>query len=168
MQSCVHSFFFFFARPTDPPSREGGRWETKHFMILWGWPKPIENRPFSHPAWFDWHFASCDGIQDSLGFWIPCRGFRIPATGFQPLVGFQIFFQLYSGFQSPGYRIPQQKLPGSRNTDSFTWVETLLSMQQVVLTMHWERARLGSGRTDAVVCHTSVLPFIWPRNILYF
>ena len=33
MQSCVHSFFFlFFARPTDPPSREGGRWETKHFM----------------------------------------------------------------------------------------------------------------------------------------
>ena len=24
--------FFFFARPTDPPSREGGRWETKHFM----------------------------------------------------------------------------------------------------------------------------------------
>jgi len=23
---------FFFARPTDPPSREGGRWEAKHFM----------------------------------------------------------------------------------------------------------------------------------------
>ena len=32
MQSSVHSFFFFFARPTDPPSREGGRWETEHFM----------------------------------------------------------------------------------------------------------------------------------------
>ena len=32
MQSCVHSFFF--ARPTDPPSREGGRWETKHFMEM--------------------------------------------------------------------------------------------------------------------------------------
>ena len=31
MQSCVHSFFFF-AQPTDPPSREGGRWETKHFI----------------------------------------------------------------------------------------------------------------------------------------
>ena len=31
MQSCVHSIFFF-ARPTDPPSQEGGRWETKHFM----------------------------------------------------------------------------------------------------------------------------------------
>ena len=30
MQSCVHSFFF--ARPTDPPSREGGRWEAKHFI----------------------------------------------------------------------------------------------------------------------------------------
>ena len=23
---------FFFARPTDSPLREGGRWETKHFM----------------------------------------------------------------------------------------------------------------------------------------
>ena len=23
MQSCVHSFFYFFARPTDPPSPEG-------------------------------------------------------------------------------------------------------------------------------------------------
>ena len=32
MQSCVHSFFFFFAGPTDPPLQEGGRWETKHFM----------------------------------------------------------------------------------------------------------------------------------------
>ena len=31
MQSCVHSFFFFH-RPTDPPSREGGQWDTKHFM----------------------------------------------------------------------------------------------------------------------------------------
>ena len=30
--SCIHSFFFFFARPTDPPLREGERWETKHFM----------------------------------------------------------------------------------------------------------------------------------------
>ena len=31
MQSRVHSFFFS-ARLTDPPSREGGRWETKHFI----------------------------------------------------------------------------------------------------------------------------------------
>ena len=32
-------FSFFFARPSDPPSREGregGRWETKN--ISWGWP----------------------------------------------------------------------------------------------------------------------------------
>ena len=34
VQSCIHSFFFCFLldRPTDPPSQEGGRWETKHFM----------------------------------------------------------------------------------------------------------------------------------------
>ena len=31
----MQSFHFFFLtdRPTDPPSREGGRWER------WGWPK---------------------------------------------------------------------------------------------------------------------------------
>ena len=28
----IHVHSFFFARPTDPPSREGGRWETKHFI----------------------------------------------------------------------------------------------------------------------------------------
>ena len=30
MQSCVH-FFFLPNQPTDPPSREGGRWEMKHY-----------------------------------------------------------------------------------------------------------------------------------------
>ena len=30
MQSCVHSFFF--AKPTGPPSPEGGQWATKHFI----------------------------------------------------------------------------------------------------------------------------------------
>ena len=30
----LHVFIPFFARPTDPPSREGGRWETKHFIKM--------------------------------------------------------------------------------------------------------------------------------------
>ena len=29
--------------------------------------------------------ASCKKTQDSLGLWIPRRGFRIPATGFEIL-----------------------------------------------------------------------------------
>jgi len=36
----------------------------------------------------------CKGIQDSLGFWIPRRGYRIPVTGFQPLT-------IESGFWIP-------------------------------------------------------------------
>ena len=31
----------------------------------------------------DTSFAPCKGIQDGLGFWIPCCGFRIPGTGFR-------------------------------------------------------------------------------------
>ena len=59
----------------------------------------------------------CNGIQASLGFWIQHRGFRILGTG--PRVirqwnldsGFQSgFLELYRGFQSPGFRIPQEKL----------------------------------------------------------
>ena len=103
---CSFFFFFFFLpdRPTHLHEREGDG-KKKHFMILWGWPKPIENRPFSDPAWFDWHFASCNGIQDSLGFCIPCRGFQIPATGFQSLVGFRIF--------SAVFWIPKPRIPDS-------------------------------------------------------
>ena len=61
----------------------------------------------------------CNGIQDSLGLWIQHRGFRILGTGFWILrqwnldSGFQSgFLKLYRGFQSPGFRIPQDKLPG--------------------------------------------------------
>ena len=42
--------------------------------------------------------ASCKGIQDSLGFWIPRRGFRIPGTGFRILCQ----RNLDPGFQSLG------------------------------------------------------------------
>ena len=54
------------------------------------------------------------------GFWIPHRGFQIPITGFQSLSmeidsGSQNlrdsgFLELYSGFQNPGFQIPQSKI----------------------------------------------------------
>ena len=63
----------------------------------------------------------CKGIQDSHGFWIPRRGFRIPVTGFQIFsIGTRIpdsncqwdsrFLQLFSGFQTPGFGIPLAKI----------------------------------------------------------
>ena len=63
----------------------------------------------------------CKGIQDSHGFWIPRRGFRILVAGFQIFSsGTRIpdsncqwdsrFLQLYSGFQTPGFRIPLAKI----------------------------------------------------------
>ena len=71
-------------------------------------------------------FVSCKGIQDSLGFWIPRRGFLIPGTwlqfflveswiGFQSLVGFRIRRALF--------RIPKPRIPDSTSknfTDSRT------------------------------------------------
>ena len=65
--------------------------------------------------------APCKGIQGTLGFWIPRRGFRIPFTGFQIFLGGTWipdsncywdsgFLHLYSGFQGPGFRIPQAKI----------------------------------------------------------
>ena len=58
--------------------------------------------------------APCKGIQDSPGFWIPRRGLRIPVfvSGTWILdskcdvVRFRVF-ELYSGFWSPGFRIPE-------------------------------------------------------------
>ena len=65
------------------------------------------------------------GIEDSLGIWIPRRGFRSPSTGW-----FQIFcqwnvdfrFQSLVGFRIPWavFRIPQAKFPGFRNPHSLT------------------------------------------------
>ena len=61
-------------------------------------------------------FSQCKVIQDSLAFWIPLTlEFRILCqwnldSGFQSLLGLREFFELYSGFQSPGFRIPQAKV----------------------------------------------------------
>ena len=89
-------------------------------------------------------------IQDSLGFRIPRYEFRIPGTGFrilsqwnldsgfQSFVGLRIPWDVYSIFQSLGFRIPQKNIcwipdstsqnfpdPGIRNP--FLWWEVNLS-----------------------------------------
>ena len=67
-------------------------------------------------------FAPCKGIQDSLVFWIPRHGFRIPATGFHylsvergfwiPIVnGIPDFFIL--SFPGVVFRIPEPRIPDS-------------------------------------------------------
>ena len=54
-----------------------------------------------------YRIASCNGIQDSLGFWIPHSGVRIPGTGFQVLDSSLCQWNLDSGFQSlVGFRTP--------------------------------------------------------------
>ena len=91
------------------------------------------------------------GMQDSLGFCIPCRGFRILGTGLQSLsVELKIpdtncqwdsrFLELYSRFQSIGFYISPLEIPGCLipefpgfwNLDTImsiiTWSEPLYSV----------------------------------------
>ena len=48
MQSCVHSFFFFFFCATDRPTHLHERKGDGKRNILWGWPK----------TWFDYFWKS--------------------------------------------------------------------------------------------------------------
>ena len=50
--------------------------------------------------------APSKGVQDSLEFWIPRRQFRILCQGNLD----SRFLDLYCGFQSPGFRVPQAKI----------------------------------------------------------
>ena len=65
-------------------------------------------------------FAPCKGIQDSLGFWIPYRGFQIPDTAFQFL---SVELRFWIPIVIVGFQIPRVIF---RNPDSFTWSELLL------------------------------------------
>ena len=96
---------------------------------------------------FRWqaHIAPRKGIQDSLGFWIPHCGFRIPGTGFWYLsVELGFWIPVVSGIQIPWavFQIPKPgipdsmskifpdsrfhkcKFPGFQNLDSLTLGET--------------------------------------------
>ena len=75
--------------------------------------------------------APCKGFEDSLEFWIQCRGFRILGTGFQSSsVKLGIWIPIILGFQIPWavFRIPKLRIPpfhkhefpGFRNSDSLT------------------------------------------------
>ena len=60
-------------------------------------------------------FAICrpmyKGIQDSLGFWIPRRGFQIPGTGFQSLsVELGFWIRIVGGIQNSLSCIPQAEI----------------------------------------------------------
>ena len=73
----------------------------------------------------------CKRIQDSLGFWIPCHGFRNLDFNSQWDSG---FLELYSGFQNPGFR----------NADSLSLGEckqsknTLMTTFKYVIFLTWE------------------------------
>ena len=61
-------------------------------------------------------FPPCKGIQDSLGFWIPRHGLRIPGTGFIPCQWDLVFeFQSIMGFRITWavFRIPESRIPDS-------------------------------------------------------
>ena len=72
----------------------------------------------SKPVTFTCISAPCKGIQDSLEFWIPHGGFRIPGTGFQSLpVEFGSRLQSLVGPWAV-FRIPKPRIQDSTSTFS--------------------------------------------------
>ena len=72
-----------------------------------------------------YYFTACKGIRDSLRFWIPRRGFRIPGIRFQALsvelsLGFWI---LQANLSSSGFL--NEKFPRFWNPDSLRLGELL-------------------------------------------
>ena len=88
--------------------------------------------------------ASCKVIQDSLGFWIPRHGFRIPATGFRVLCQWNLDsrYQSLVGFQIPGavFWIPKPRILDYtskfslildfKNPHSLTWAIPYLTQRE--------------------------------------
>ena len=81
----------------------------------------------------------CKGIQDSLGFWIPRCGLRIPGTGFQYLsVELGLLIPIFSRIPDSLSCIPDSKTPysgfhkqkclGFRSPDPITWDEKQLQL----------------------------------------
>ena len=102
-------------------------------------------------------FTPLKGIQDSLGFWIPRRGFRIPGTVFQILgqwnldsnrkwdSGFLCTGSLIFHSSISGFRIPQAKFLGFRNLDSQPYIEHGIQSYDLyviqVQRLNWSRLR---------------------------
>ena len=82
-----------------------------------------------HSARSRLHFASCKVIQDSLGFWILRREYRIACTVFQAL-------SVELGFWIPKPRIigfHEQSFSGFRNSESLRWHEPELLNHNIVI-----------------------------------
>ena len=68
------------------------------------------SRDATYSYTFDATLTPCKGIQDSLGFWIPHRGFRIPGTGLQSLsVELGIWIPIVRGISDSLSCIPDSK-----------------------------------------------------------
>ena len=81
------------------------------------------------------------GVQDSLVFWIPCRGFRIPGTA----VRIPIRPYMYSGIQNPGIPDSTAKFPGFRNqSTSENFPES-----GILIPLHGANTSLGCQPSDS-------------------
>ena len=81
----------------------------------------VENECFQH--------TRCKRIHDSLQFWIPYHGFRIPSTGFRLLVGFRNPNSRIPDLTSkifPDFGFHKQRFPGVWSLDSLTWHNSAL------------------------------------------
>ena len=103
---------------------------------------------------FNSGFAPCKGIQDSLGFWIPRHGFRIPGTGFQSLsVELGFWIPIASGVADSLSCIPDAKARDSGfHMQIFSGFRILQAQTSRIGAIWIERGcrKKPSGRDDGI------------------
>ena len=102
------------------------------------------------PLWFARAINSPHGIQHSLKFWIPGCGFQILGSGLRVICKYNLdsgfkslvdsgFLELYSVFQSPGFRIQQQQ---NKFPDSGFHKQNFPRFQRIWIPLYWANQQL--------------------------
>ena len=102
---------------------------------------------------FNSGFAPCKGIQDSLGFWIPRHGFRIPGTGFQSLsVELGFWIPIASGVADSLSCIPDAKARDSGfHMQIFSGFRILQAQTSRIGAIWIESTHTGCGMQKATI-----------------
>ena len=118
------------------------------FVTLWEDNNPFKNLFALYIKHIKTYYHLCKEIQDNLGFWIPAFSWNLDSG----LLG------LYSGFQSPGFQIPQAKFsripefPDSLTCSDYSvWPAKAKVLRGILLKIKQERSSRHRMKSERLV-----------------